>query len=247
MKLKNSVAMSAALLTGVLGVQQAVAAIALDRTRAIFNGEQKSMSLSINNQNKDLPYLAQGWIEDAEGNKVTSPLMVLPPLQRVEPGAKSQVKIQATPDVARLPQDRESLFYFNLREIPPKSSKPNTLQIALQTRIKLFYRPASLVTRDATPWQEKLTLTRVGEKYRVNNPTPYFVTLATATASLAGKDIPGVNPVMVAPKGNVMLGGTATALGSSPVLTYINDYGGRPKLVFGCNGSTCSVRSSKAG
>ncbi len=31
-----------------------------------------------------------------------------------------------------LPQDRETVYYFNLREIPPKSNKPNTLQIALQ-------------------------------------------------------------------------------------------------------------------
>ncbi|CAI0968755.1 fimbria/pilus periplasmic chaperone [Serratia proteamaculans] len=247
MKLKTSLAVTTALLTGVLGVQQAVAAISLDRTRVIFNGDQKSISLSISNQNKELPYLAQGWIENAEGNKVTSPLMVLPPLQRVEPGAKSQVKIQASPEVVSLPQDRESLFYFNLREIPPKSSKPNTLQIALQTRIKLFYRPATLVTRDAKAWQEKLTLTRVGDQYQVNNPTPYFITLASASASLGGKDIAGVNPVMIAPKANVMLGGSAAALGAAPVLTYINDYGGRPKLVFGCNGSTCSVRSSKAG
>lgn len=62
-----------------------------------------------------------------------------------------------------LPQDRESLFYFNLREIPPKSSKPNTLQLALQTRIKLFYRPAPLaVNPNDKPWQEKVTLTREG-------------------------------------------------------------------------------------
>jgi P pilus assembly chaperone PapD len=228
-------------------MQQALAAIALDRTRVIFDGDQKSISLSISNQNKELPYLAQGWIEDAEGQKVTSPLMVLPPLQRVEPGAKSQVKIQATPDVARLPQDRETVFYFNLREIPPKSGKANTLQIALQTRIKLFYRPAALVSRDAKPWQEKLTLTRVGDKYQVNNPTPYFITLATATATLGGKEVPGVNPMMIAPKSDALLGGSAATLGNSPVLTYINDYGGRPKLMFGCNGATCSVRSSKAG
>jgi P pilus assembly chaperone PapD len=247
MRLKTSVAVTAALLTGVLGMQQALAAIALDRTRVIFDGDQKSISLSISNQNKELPYLAQGWIEDAEGQKVTSPLMVLPPLQRVEPGAKSQVKIQATPDVARLPQDRETVFYFNLREIPPKSGKANTLQIALQTRIKLFYRPAGLVSRDAKPWQEKLTLTRVGDKYQVNNPTPYFITLATATATLGGKEVPGINPMMIAPKSDALLGGSAATLGNSPVLTYINDYGGRPKLMFGCSGATCSVRSSKAG
>ncbi|MDP4360542.1 fimbria/pilus periplasmic chaperone, partial [Escherichia coli] len=90
-------------------------------------------------------YLAQGWIENAQGEKITEPFTVLPPVQRVEPGAKSQVKIQALPSVASLPQDRESVYYFNLREIPPKSDKPNTLQLALQTRIKLFYRPKAII------------------------------------------------------------------------------------------------------
>ncbi|WP_227550703.1 fimbria/pilus periplasmic chaperone, partial [Klebsiella quasipneumoniae] len=46
-----------------------------------------------------------------------------------------QVKVQGMPDINKLPADRESLFYFNVREIPPKSNKANTLQIALQTRI----------------------------------------------------------------------------------------------------------------
>jgi len=48
------------------------------------------------------------------------------------------VRLSTTPDISKLPQDRESLFYFNLREIPPRSEKANVLQIALQTKIKLF-------------------------------------------------------------------------------------------------------------
>ncbi len=87
--------------------------------------------------------------------KITSPLIVLPPVQRLEPGKSSQMKIEALPDV-KLPQDRESLFYFNMREIPPKSDKPNTLQIALQTKIKLFYRPEAIAPQqNSAPWQEK--------------------------------------------------------------------------------------------
>ena len=228
-------------------INNSKAAIGLDRTRVIVDGSKDAGSTNITNNNAELPYLAQGWIEDESGKKISTPLTVLPPVQRLEPGKNSQVKVQALPAAKLLPQDRESVYYFNLREIPPRSDKTNTLQIALQTRIKLFYRPAALVTRDAKAWQEQLTLTRVGNQYQVNNPTPYFITLASASASLDGKDIPGVNPVMIAPKANVMLGGSAAALGSAPVLTYINDYGGRPKLVFGCNGATCSVRSSKAG
>ena len=88
------------------------------------------MSLTVRNQNPELPYLAQGWLEDAQGTKLegNSAFTVLPPVQRVEPKGQTQVKIQATAGANLLPKDRESLFYFSLREIPPKSSKPNTLQ-----------------------------------------------------------------------------------------------------------------------
>lgn len=231
-------------------IQQANAAIALDRTRVIFDGGNQSMSLNISNQNRELPYLAQGWIENEQGIKVDSPLMTLPPLQRVEPGAKSQVKIQSTPALMALPQDRESLFYFNLREIPPRSQKPNTLQIALQTRIKLFYRPARLQAGQndfSNPWQKKLTLTREGDKYRIVNPTPYFVTLVAAQTAQNSKHIANFNPLMIAPQNSSLITLSAETLGSSPVLTYINDFGGLPKLVFSCSSNTCSVKENLPG
>ncbi|WP_161495997.1 fimbrial biogenesis chaperone, partial [Enterobacter asburiae] len=94
-----------------LVAQQVNAAIALDRTRVIYSGNQKSMSVTVTNQNKSLPYLAQSWIEDSNGNKTETPFMALPPVQRVEPGAKGQVKIQGN-NAQALPQDRESLFYL---------------------------------------------------------------------------------------------------------------------------------------
>lgn len=149
-------------LIGGLTTQNVTAAIALDRSRAVFDGTRNSMSLNISNQNKALPYLAQAWIEDEQGNKINAPLTALPPLQRVEPLSKGQVKLLMVGNARSLPQDRESLFYFNVREIPPKSTKANTLQIALQTRIKLFYRPESLITLADGAWQEKLTLNRKG-------------------------------------------------------------------------------------
>lgn len=224
------------------------AAVALDRTRAIITGNDKSISLNVSNENKQLPYLAQGWIENEQGEKITEPFTVLPPVQRIEPGAKSQVKIQALPSAAALPQDRESVYYFNLREIPPKSDKPNTLQLALQTRIKLFYRPKAIIpTREQmdNPWQTQLTLTRQGDSYTVNNPTPYYVTLVDALPRKEGKTVAGFEPLMVPPKSQLPLAVSANALGNSPVLTYINDYGGRPTLSFSCQGSQCHVVPEK--
>ncbi|KMJ11043.1 molecular chaperone [Serratia marcescens] len=233
------------LLAGALA-PAANAAIALDRTRVIFDGSVQSVSLSVSNQNKQLPYLAQGWLEDEQGNKIQSPLTVLPPVQRIEPGKPSQVKIQALPAAKMLPQDRETLYYFNLREIPPKTNKPNSLQIALQTRIKLFYRPAAIAPeRNAAPWQEQLTLTKQGDRYIVNNPTPYYVTIIDAATRKGAEGAKGFEPFMVPPKGNTPLTVSAASVGGSPVLTYVNDYGGRPQLSFSCSGSVCSVTPEK--
>ncbi|CAI0974613.1 fimbria/pilus periplasmic chaperone [Serratia proteamaculans] len=249
--MKNTPIKTTVIAVALLGTtlsQQTLAAIALDRTRVIFDGSQNAVSLNLSNQNKQLPYLAQGWLEDAQGNKIQSPLVVLPPVQRIEPGKPSQIKVQALPAAKLLPQDRETLFYFNLREIPPRSEKPNTLQIALQTRIKLFYRPAAIMpsrTDMATPWQEQLTLTRQGDRYLVNNPTPYYITLIDAGSQKDTEGVKGFEPFMIVPKGQATLAVSAASLGSSPVLTYINDYGGRPQLTFNCNGGSCKVVPEK--
>ncbi|HCH49130.1 TPA: fimbria/pilus periplasmic chaperone [Escherichia coli] len=247
---KRSLIVATTLLAGIAFTSQAMAAIALDRTRVIFNGADKSVSLNVSNQNKELPYLAQGWMENENGERIESPLIVLPPIQRIEPGDKSQVKVQSLPAIAQLPQDRESVFYFNLREIPPRSDKPNVLQIALQTRIKLFYRPASIYATQTdltNPWQEKITLTKKGDRYEVNNPTPYYVTLVDGLTALKGQSLDGFQPLMIAPKSTGTLNLNAAVFGASPVLSYINDYGGRPQLKFSCNGNECKVTETSAG
>ncbi|KEY89889.1 fimbria/pilus periplasmic chaperone [Pseudomonas capeferrum] len=231
-------------LAGTCVAKTCLAAVSLDRTRVIFTGSEKSISLSVSNQNTQLPYLAQAWIENEQAEKITSPLVVVPPIQRLEAGGNSQVKIQGLPELSQLPQDRESLFYFNLREIPPRSDQPNTLQIALQTRVKLFYRPAAIVARSGVneaPWQEKLTLTRQNDRYLVNNPTPYYVTLIDATPNLKAASATDFKPLMIAPRGQLDLGVSSKALGDKPVLTYVNDFGGRPQLQFNCTADSCNA------
>ncbi len=50
----------------------------------IFNESDKSISVTLRNNDPKLPYLAQSWIEDEKGVKISSPLAVLPPVQRIE-------------------------------------------------------------------------------------------------------------------------------------------------------------------
>ncbi|MFS3191067.1 molecular chaperone [Klebsiella pneumoniae] len=223
------------------------AALTVDRSRLIYNEGEKSISIHVTNRNTQDPYLAQGWMEDENEQKIKGPLMVLPPVQRVEPDGKTLVRLQALPGISSLPKDRESVFWFNLREIPPKSDKPNTLTLAMQSRLKVFYRPASLKVdpmADTVPGTESLTLSRAGDRFVVNNPTPYHFSFVEARASLKGKGLDNFEPVMVAPKDKITLPLSAAALGNSPVLMFVNDYGSQRLLPFSCSGSVC--KASKA-
>lgn len=235
--------LSSLLLCG-LGVTSAQAALTVDRSRLIFNEGAKSISVNVTNHNTHDPYLSQGWMEGGDEKKLTGPLMVLPPVQRVEAGAKTMVRLQGLPELASLPKDRESVFYFNLREIPPKSEKKNVLTLAMQTRIKVFYRPKAIIVDPMltiVPGTETLTLEKQGDKYVVNNPTPYHFSFVEGRSSATGKAVAGFEPVMVAPKSTLTLGPSAATLGNTPALMFINDFGGQRLLPFSCSGSTCKA------
>lgn len=218
--------------------QNSYAAISLDRTRIVYEGDQKSITLTVKNQNEQLPYLAQVWIENDKEQKImTGPIIATPPVQRVEAGEKSMIQLAKKTDIMSLPTDRESLFYFNLREIPPRSSKSNALQIALQTKIKLFYRPESIKARPNAIWQDQMIIHEVDEGYRIENPTPYYITIIGIGKDEKSSKSDPFNTVMIAPKSsmNVDFVGNYKTL----YLTYINDYGGRPTIKFDCNNDIC--------
>ena len=96
-------------------------AIIPDRTRIIMNESDKGEALKLTNQSKKLPYLAQTWIEDTKGNKSRDFIVTVPPMVRLNPNEQIQIRMITQEKIAQLPKDRETLFYFNVREIPPNS------------------------------------------------------------------------------------------------------------------------------
>lgn len=221
------------------------AALTVDRSRLIFNEGEKSVSLNVTNRNEAAPYLAQGWMEDGDEKKITGPLMVLPPVQRVEAGGKTLVRIQTLPDTTSLPKDRESVFYFNLREIPPKSDKKNVLTLAMQTRLKVFYRPKSLVidsSRQTLPGAENILLSKQNGAYTLDNPTGYYFTFTEIRESSEAEAIGGFVPLMVSPKSRASIKGVPDGLGNTPSLIYVNDYGSPVVLAFSCENGKCKVK-----
>ncbi|EHS97500.1 TPA: fimbria/pilus periplasmic chaperone [Klebsiella oxytoca] len=240
MKLKLMTFLGIILFTGSQHLAQA--ALSVERSRVIFNEGEKSVGLSVKNNNTQDPYLAQGWMENEKEEKINGPLMILPPVQRIEPDGRTMIRVQQVAETPSLPTDRESVFWLNLREIPPKSDKPNVLTLAMQTRMKVFWRPKALKVDpllDVVPGAETLTLTRKGDRYEVENPTPYHFSFVEARGSLHGKALDDFEPVMVSPKGKAQLPLSASRMGTTPTLMFINDYGSARLLPFTCTGIAC--------
>ncbi|NDJ59245.1 fimbria/pilus periplasmic chaperone [Enterobacteriaceae bacterium 4M9] len=211
-------------------------AIALDRTRAIYPGGERGLVMNISNDSSQKPYLAQAWLEDAQGKPLKDYLVATPPMQRLEPGQKSVIRVSAMPSAASLPQDRESLFYFSVREVPPKSERPNVLQLALQTKIKLFYRPADITPERFSRHDDQLVLHKVSGGFRVENPTPYYMTVLGITGGLKQSVAKDFKTVMIEPKSSATVPSQVFA---TPHLITINDFGGKPVLPFLCHGEVC--------
>lgn len=224
--------------------QSTYAAIALDRTRVLYNEGERSVSLMLENESETKPYLAQSWLENSHDEKINSPFIVTPPVQRIEAANKSQIKIQALPAISTLPKDRESIYYLNVREIPPRSESPNVLQIALQTKIKMFYRPKSIVVEsrlESNPMEKDIVIEKQGNSYNVKNPSPYYLTITKVRKN--NVEINGFEAVMIEPFGQHALGTKVGDLGNAPTLEYLNDFGGLVPVTFQCQGNRCSANA----
>ena len=219
----------------------AVAAVNLDRTRIIYNASDKSVSVMLENQSKELPYLAQVWLENAQGEKITSPLVALPPMQRIDAGQKSQIRILQLPETAGLPKDRESLFYFNVREVPPKSDMANVMQVAIQSRVKLFFRPAELRKLLKADWQEQLQVSRLSNGLKLTNPTPFYITVGYLGKDNKG-NASGFDSVMLAPFATESLTGNQY-VSDRYSLGYMDDYGGLQVNQYHCPSVQCQLIS----
>ncbi|KVN30625.1 fimbrial protein [Burkholderia pyrrocinia] len=223
---------------GALLAGAAHASIVPDRTRVIFNEGEQAAIVTITNKSASYPYLVQSWLEDAQGKRITSPLMVVPPLQRVEANERNVLRIAKLPGTA-LPADRETVFYLNIREVPPKTDTPNALQIALHTQMKLFYRPKGVQPpRDEDPTLPMtLRVDTAAHKLVFDNPTPFHVTVVDLKAGAQKAPVP-LDPVMVSPMStaDVPFKGAAPA---TLFVTHVDDYGGQVAVEYACDASAC--------
>lgn len=211
----------------ILGLQwPADAGVMLAGTRVILGEKQREASIPVKNTGT-APYVVQAWIDAGEGQNKT-PLLVTPPLSRLDPGMENILRIMRVG--GKLPTDRESVFWLNVKEIPEKSKEENVLQIAVRTRIKIFYRPSNLSgnpgeARAKLKWAVSATHTGPGAVLKVANTSAYHVTFTGLKVNDSQQEI---NAAMVPPFGEVSYPLSAVKSPQAIRVSYttINDYGG---------------------
>jgi P pilus assembly chaperone PapD len=199
--------------------QLAQAGVVVGATRLVYEGDKKESSLSVNNPDA-LPYLIQSWVEPQEGSNEKAPFILTPPLFRLDAGRQNVLRLVRVG--GSLPEDRESLYWLNVKSIPSASPQDNTLQIAVKTRIKLLYRPAALQGKSPAAVSGQLTWKRTGTKLTVNNPTPFYMNFQKVTVN--GLEVQ--DATYVAPQSSATFSLPATPPGGTVVWRLITDYGG---------------------
>ncbi|WP_183042098.1 fimbrial chaperone [Aeromonas veronii] len=204
---------------------QTMAAFTLSGTRFIYEAEKKNISFEVTN-NAEQTYGGQIWVDNTNQDKDDVFIVPAPPFFKIKPKQKQIVRLLNVNN--NLPKDRESLFWLNVQEIPPKPTdvEGSVLAIAMNTQVKLIYRPKGLseARKDA---EKQVHVVRSNGGFALKNPTPYF--FAVVGLKQNGKDVKMTSEqnaalVKFAPFSEVSLGGTA--LGSGISIDAINDWGG---------------------
>lgn len=220
------------------------AQLSFDRTRVVFDhGKTASQSVVMTNNSKTQPYLAQTWIEDSNGVKITEPLIALPILQRINPNQDKQVKVSLVGQVNNLPQDRESLFYFNALGVPPKASGGgNVVAIVMQSKLKLFYRPKGLAEYPTSNgWLEEIVIRKNGNGLVIQNPSAYHAVLYGITSSGNKKIIE--KELIIKPFSSEDY--NVRVVGNTLNLFYVSDFGDAKKVTYQCSGDNCRIQGVK--
>ena len=203
----------------VLSSSIAQASVVVGGTRLVFDGTKNNAVISVENKDQN-SNIVQSWLSVVDAaSPAKDAFIITPPLFVLNPANENLLRIMYIG--APLAKDRETLFFTSVRAVPSttKREEGNTLKIATQSVIKLFWRPKGL----AYPLGEapaKLRCTSSADMVTVSNPTPYFITLTDL--KIGGKV---VKNQMISPFDKYQFSLPKGAKNSSVTYRTINDYG----------------------
>lgn len=204
-------------------------------TRVIYPSDKKNLAIQVRNEGKT-PSLMQVWMDNGDASigpdQSEVPFIITPPISRVDPKTGQAINIAYLNQ--NLPQDRETIFFLNVLDIPAKpkaesGQENNYLQFTFRSRLKVFFRPVTLKGH-ANDAPKALKWSVSANQLKVNNPTPFYVNIA---AIRKDDNIKAENLV----SDGLMLEpfGSATVILKDPhinkiYIKSINDYGGDNNL-----------------
>ncbi|CAB3653897.1 fimbria/pilus periplasmic chaperone [Achromobacter pestifer] len=232
----TTLARMAAFAAIVLAMGHAQASIVIAGTRVVYPANESEVTLKLSNEGQN-PALVQVWTDKGDPSLTPSeeggPFLVTPPIARVDPQKSQTLRIAYTG--MPLPQDRESVFWLNVLEIPPKpdadAADVNALQFAFRSRIKLFFRPAKLPGQpgEAPAQVAWRVVVKAGTQHlEVRNPSAYHVSFSTIDIGSGNARTSIDAGLMLAPGETRLLPMKGKAASSTEKVRYeaVNDYGG---------------------
>lgn len=194
--------------------------IRLDHTRVIFNATDKMQTLTVKNRSDNV-WLIQSRVVMSTQSLQPAPFLITPPLYRL--GAGTEQTLRIIPQSHVLPEDKESLLYLSIQAIPASQKQSSAaLQAAVSIRfnLKMFYRPAQLGEPPAN-YSCELRFSQHHRQIRVENPTPWHITLRTLSLGGKPRDL-NMQPLMLAPQSVQLIPDSASKVRWQAV----NDFGG---------------------
>jgi len=102
---------------------RATAGVVVDGTRVVYPAAKREVTININNPGS-VPSLVQAWLDAgdprAKPGDSKVPFVLTPPLFRLDPTKVQSLRLVYTHDP--LPADRESVFWLNVLDIPPRAA-----------------------------------------------------------------------------------------------------------------------------
>lgn len=196
------------------------AGVVVGGTRFVYGEKDNAITVDLKNTS-DINFLINTKIMLFSGSAAENkevPFIATPPLFRLSVGHTNKLRIIKTDNT--LPADRESLFQLSIAAIPEGGNVPDSVQMAVRSHFKLFYRPAGLPSRPYSA-SEKLKWYFYNKDLLVKNSSPYYVTFSHL-------DINGVQAKtagMIAPYSTLVVPGCNGQLPCTVSGQTVNDYG----------------------